>query len=54
MAASDEVDVVLNQKNTHAQRKQENQTGQGQMAGGGGRYEKLSNSERILSKKGVI
>ena len=31
MAASDEVDVVLNQSNTDTQRKQQSQTGQGQM-----------------------
>ena len=31
MAASDEVDVVLNQNNTDTQRKRQSQTGQGQM-----------------------
>ena len=31
MAVSDEVDVVLNQTNKHSQRKQQNQTGQGQV-----------------------
>ena len=45
--------VVLNQKNTHAQRKQENQTGQGQMAGGGGGMRNCQIRKEYYLKKGL-